>query len=44
MAQIALLFAGQGAQQPGMGQDFYEQSPAARAVFETADRLLGEPA
>lgn len=39
MAQIALLFAGQGAQQPGMGQDFYEQSPAARAVFETADRL-----
>ena len=33
MGKIALLFAGQGAQYPGMGKDFYEQNPAAREVF-----------
>lgn len=34
MAKIALLFAGQGAQYPGMGKDFFEQSAAAQAVFQ----------
>ena len=32
MGKIALLFAGQGAQYPGMGKDFFEQNPAAREV------------
>lgn len=34
-------FSGQGAQTVGMGRDLYEQSPAARAVFDEADRVLG---
>ncbi len=36
-----LLFPGQGSQAVGMGRDVYETSPAARAVFETADAALG---
>lgn len=39
MGKIALLFAGQGAQYPGMGRDLYENSPAARGVFDMAERL-----
>lgn len=31
-----LLFPGQGSQRPGMGKDFYDNSPAARAVFDRA--------
>lgn len=38
---LALLFAGQGAQKVGMGRSLYEQSPAARARFDEADRVLG---
>lgn len=34
MGKIALLFAGQGSQYPGMGKDFYENSPQVRAIFE----------
>jgi len=34
------LFPGQGSQKPGMGQDFYEQSPEARAVLDQAAALL----
>lgn len=37
----AILFPGQGAQFPGMGRDWAEAHPAARAVFEEADRVLG---
>lgn len=39
MGKIAFVFSGQGAQYPGMGQSLCEASPAAKAVFELADRL-----
>ena len=41
MKKYALVFPGQGAQTPGMGKDLYENSNAARNVFETANRVLG---
>jgi [acyl-carrier-protein] S-malonyltransferase len=37
----AWLFPGQGAQEVGMGADLWRTSEAARAVFDTADRVLG---
>lgn len=40
-AGVAWLFPGQGAQEVGMGRDIWDASPAARDVFETADRVLG---
>lgn len=39
MGKIAFLFAGQGAQYPGMGKSLYECSPAARAAFDEAERM-----
>ncbi len=41
MGRIAALFPGQGSQFVGMGQDVAERWPAAREVFERADRALG---
>ena len=38
---VALLFPGQGSQTVGMGGDVYEASPAARRLFDEADRILG---
>lgn len=38
MAKIGLLFAGQGAQYPGMGRDFYEQNEAAQQIFAMANQ------
>lgn len=40
---VALVFPGQGSQYAGMGRDLCEQYPAARAVFEEADAVLGFP-
>ena len=37
----AFVFPGQGAQRVGMGRDLYESFPAARAVFDEADAVLG---
>ena len=36
MVKYAVVFAGQGAQKPGMGKSLYEASPAARAVYDRA--------
>ncbi|MFA5244486.1 MAG: ACP S-malonyltransferase [Pedobacter sp.] len=35
------IFPGQGAQFPGMGKDLYEHSAAAKALFESANEILG---
>ena len=35
--KLAILYAGQGAQHPGMGREFYEDSPAFRAAFDSAE-------
>ncbi|MEN6502194.1 MAG: ACP S-malonyltransferase [Tenuifilaceae bacterium] len=37
----AYVFPGQGAQFVGMGKDLYENSPAAREMFEKANAILG---
>lgn len=37
----AVLFPGQGAQFVGMGKDLYEQYPNAKALFESANQILG---
>ena len=39
--QVALLFPGQGAQKVGMGREFYETSPSAKAIFDQASQILG---
>ena len=39
--KTAVLFSGQGAQYPGMMKDLYDTEPAAREIFDTADRVLG---
>jgi [acyl-carrier-protein] S-malonyltransferase len=38
---LALLFAGQGAQQVGMGRTLCEESAAARGLYEKANEVLG---
>jgi len=35
--KLAILYAGQGAQHPGMGKEFYESSPVFRAAFDSAE-------
>jgi [acyl-carrier-protein] S-malonyltransferase len=41
VAKTAFLFPGQGAQSVGMGKTLAEQLPAARALFDRANALLG---
>lgn len=40
MSKIAFIYPGQGAQKCGMGKDFYENSPLAAELFDTASDLL----
>lgn len=37
----AFVFPGQGAQFTGMGKDIYESNPAAKKLFDDANRILG---
>jgi [acyl-carrier-protein] S-malonyltransferase len=41
MNGVAFVFPGQGSQYAGMGKELAESFPAAREVFEEADRVLG---
>ncbi len=40
--KTAVLFPGQGAQYPGMGKDFYEKYPQAKALFNQTAAVLGQ--
>ncbi len=42
MGKIAFVFAGQGAQYPGMGKDVAEYSAAAAEIFKIADEVRPE--
>jgi len=41
MGKVAFVFPGQASQYAGMGKELAEKYPAARAVFDEADRVLG---
>lgn len=41
MSKLAFIFPGQGSQAVGMGKDLFDNSAAARIVFEEADEALG---
>src|SRR2546429_8592569 len=41
MGKVAFVFPGQASQYPGMGRELAEKYPAARAVFDEADKVLG---
>ncbi len=40
MDRVGFVFPGQGSQQVGMGRSWADESPAARSVFDEADRVL----
>lgn len=39
MDRIAFVFSGQGAQHPGMGEDFYNNNARVKALFDAADAI-----
>ncbi len=41
MATRAIIFSGQGAQSVGMGKDLADAFPACKALYDTADEVLG---
>ena len=41
MGKVAFVFPGQASQYSGMGKELAEKYPAARAVFDEADKALG---
>ena len=41
MGKVAFVFPGQASQYPGMGKELANKFPAARAVFDEADKALG---
>lgn len=41
MGKLAFLFPGQASQYPGMGKELADRYPAARSVFDEADKVLG---
>lgn len=42
MKKIAFMFPGQGAQCVGMGLNLYENSPAAKKIFDSANEILNK--
>ncbi|MBT4531115.1 MAG: ACP S-malonyltransferase [Phycisphaerae bacterium] len=42
MSKLVVLCPGQGAQKAGMGKAWFDASPAAKAIFEEADAVLGD--
>jgi [acyl-carrier-protein] S-malonyltransferase len=40
-SRTAYIYPGQGSQAVGMGSDLYQTSPAAKAVFDEADEVMG---
>lgn len=40
--KIAFMFPGQGAQFPGMGEDFFQKYQEARIVYEKASKVVGK--
>ena len=42
MGQFGLVFPGQGAQHPGMGQDLYRSHQSVRELFSEAGEILGK--
>ncbi len=43
LPKLAFIFPGQGSQYPGMGRELAEEFPAARRVFDEADRAAEFP-
>jgi [acyl-carrier-protein] S-malonyltransferase len=41
MGKVAFVFPGQASQYPGMGKELADMYPAAKAVFDEADKALG---